>query len=43
MSPGWRRNLSVSALGKTICRLAAILIGPCGSDTYRAYNFLYLL
>jgi hypothetical protein len=26
-------------LGNTICRLAAILIGPCGSDISSGFNF----
>ena len=43
MSPGCKCSRSVKALGNTICRFAAILIGPCGSDTHRDYNFLYFL
>ena len=40
MSPGCRCSRSVRALGNTICRLAAILIGPCGSDTHPGLQLL---
>jgi hypothetical protein len=42
MSPGSRRSRSVRALGNAICRLALILIGPCGSDTLPSLQLFVL-